>query len=87
MIEKNIDLSGIYKKSERNLPWYMIGYTLLGIGIGLVISFIIAFTISQKQYIGEEIVAIIFISASVFFGAIGIIYGHSLEQKKKSSRG
>lgn len=87
LIEKNVDLSEIYKKSERQIPWYMIGFTLLGIGLGFVIAFIIAFFISQKHGIEEEIVVLIFVSASILFGALGIIIGHSIEQKKKVLRG
>lgn len=87
LIEKNVDVSEIYKKSERHFPWYMIGYTLLGIGLGFVVALLIAYFISQSQSIEEEIVALIFISASILFGAIGMIIGHSLEQKMKVLRG
>ncbi len=87
LIEKNVDVSEIYKKSDRHFPWYMIGFTLLGIGLGFVVALCIAYFISKSQSIEEEIVALIFISASILFGAIGMIVGHSLEQKMKALRG
>ncbi|MFO7657990.1 MAG: hypothetical protein R6W78_13085 [Bacteroidales bacterium] len=92
LIEKNVDLSEIYKgggrreKFEWHFPWYIIGYTLLGIGLGFI-AFSIAFLISQKQELHEEIAISILVSASIFFGALGIIIGHSIEQKKKNLRG
>ena len=87
LIEKNVDISEIYKKSEKRFPWYLIGFTLLGFGLGCVIASIIAYSLSQKQRIHDEIVASVFISSLLLFGALGIIIGHSFEQKKKALRG
>lgn len=88
LIERNVDLSEIYKKPERHFPWFMVGYTLFGIGLGAVISFaILYYMISQSQKVHEQIIVMVFLSASVLFGALGIIIGHSIEQKKKKLRG
>ena len=87
LIEKSIDLSEIYKKPKKSFPWFMIGFTLLGIGIGFVIAFSVGFILIETQDMDDDFLAPIFISASILFGAIGIIVGHSIEQKKKNLRG
>lgn len=87
LIENNIDLSELYKRPERHFPWFMIGFSLLGIGIGLTLSFGIAFGMSHSMRMKEEQIAFLTISSSVLFAAIGIIIGHSIEQRKKKSRG
>lgn len=89
MIEKNADLSELYKnkKPGKPFPWYIVGFTLLGIGLGCAIAFLIAYLISQQQNLSEEIVGILFLTASILLGATGMIIGHSIEQKKKNLRG
>ena len=87
LIEKNVDLSEIFKKRERHFPWFMVGYTLLGISTGMVISFSAIYILIGEDMFHEEVFAFLVLSASVLFGAIGIIIGHNLEQKKKKIRG
>jgi len=87
MIEKNTDLSQLYKRSEKPFPWYILGFTMLGIGLGCAIAFLIAFLMSQDYGMDEEIAVILFTTASVILGATGMLLGHSIEQKKKILRG
>ena len=88
LIEKNVDLSEIYKKRERHFSWYLLGYTILGLAFGLFVALLISYRMSIIQpRLDEEIVALICVCLSILFGAVGIILGHSIEQKKKKERG
>ena len=84
LIEKDVDLSAFYKVSERRFPWYIVGFTLLGAGLGFIIALSAAFIISQRESITPEP---LILATTIFFGALGIIIGHSIEQKKKTLRG
>ena len=78
LIEKNEDLSEIYKKNtnHRDFPWYIVGFTLLGIGIAGV-----GFTLMDSFLDNDEPIMLF---AFVFiFGALGLIIGRSFEKKKK----
>jgi len=89
LIEKNVDLSEIYKKSERQIPWYLIGFTLMGAGLGFVIAFSTLLFIRNiyPRILDQGTVFMILISATFLFGALGIITGHTIERKKKAARG
>jgi len=85
MIENKIDISEFYKKPKREgeRQWYMIGFTLLGIGLGFLIALIIISFFSLE----ENVAVWLFISLPILLGALGIITGHNFEQKKKKLRG
>lgn len=74
LIEKNVDLSEIYmqKTNHRDFPWYLVGFTLLGIGIAGVV-----FTLMNYD---DPIMLFAFV---FIFGALGLIIGRSFEKKKK----
>lgn len=81
LIEKNVDLSEIYKKKTnwQNLPWFIISFLLLGIGIGAIVG---AYLMSFHDLFGGAGPFVFF--ASIFiFGAGGILIGRSLEKKRK----
>ncbi len=81
LIEKDIDLSLIYKRREINIPWYIIGFALLGVSLGFVFTLLITFKFSGANP------SPFLIAGGLLFGSIGIIVGHKLEQKKKKLRG
>ena len=85
LIEKGVDVSEIFKKRDRVLiPWYLIGFLILGLGIGLFISSIIYYFIDTTfPDLDYRILPLLIIGTSLLFGALGIILGHHLEQKKK----
>ncbi len=87
LIEKNVDLSDFYKKPEHRFPWYILGFTLLGAALGFIISLSLAFIIAQRESIGSDIVTPMILAATILFGALGIIIGRSIEQKKSTLRG
>ncbi len=46
LIEKGVDVSEVFKKRDRVLvPWYMIGFSLLGIGFGAFLG------VRKKQFL------------------------------------
>jgi MFS family permease len=81
LIEKNVDLSELYK---RPFPWYILGFTLLGVGLGFFIPILI---VNVNRNLQGRFTFLISVVMSVTLGAIGMIIGHSIEQKKKALRG
>lgn len=87
LIEKGVDVSEIYKKRERKFSWFILGYTILGVGIGAVIGlsvlFVLLTNVDDFRTMGGEVAFLFVFVASLLFGAIGVIKGHTLEQKKE----
>ena len=81
LIEKDIDLSLIYKKREINIPWYIIGFALFGIGLGFIFTLLITLKLTGANPTP------FLITGGLLFGSIGILVGHRFEQKKKKLRG
>ena len=81
LIEKNVDLSEIYKKKRnwQNLPWFIISFVLLDIGIGAIVGL---YLISDKNLLGNT-GPFAFFATIFIFGAVGILVGHFLEKKRK----
>ena len=79
LIEKNADLAELYRKSEKRFPWLIIGFTILGIGLGFTLSTILVVT--TKIFV-HDFVELITISTAALFGAIGIIVGTIMERRK-----
>ena len=65
LIEKGVDLTKIEK---RKFPGFLIGFTLLGIGIGFFLG------LSNLPIFPIE-------ATTVIFGGIGLIVGHILDKK------
>lgn len=63
LIEKGVDLTKIEK---RKFPGFLIGFTVLGIGIGFFLGFLIRFPIETM---------------AIILGGIGLIVGHILDKK------
>lgn len=59
-------------------PWYVIGFSGLGIGIGIVTGFYIGYILQDDDAMG-----ILMFSLPVPLGAIGIIIGYAVEKKFK----
>ncbi len=77
LIEKNVDLSEFYRKktNQQHFPWYILGFTLLGIGIGGVGYFSVRFLLDADT-------PLVFFAFVFIFGALGILIGRSFEKKK-----
>jgi len=78
LIENNADLAELYTKRNGNkeTPWYMIGLTVLGLGIGVAIALGVASITSVHGG------TVLFASVCIF-AALGMILGHGIEKKVK----
>ncbi len=91
LIEKNVDIADFYKQAyqksqiRKGFPWYMIGFTLLGFGIGIGAAQILVLIIDSNFVYRHS--APLFGSLTMIFGALGIILGHNFERKKSELRG
>jgi len=80
LIEKNIDVTAIFKNQKSKFPWFMVGYTILGSSLGTLMS-VLVFVNGLKM--GSEGGIDILITATTFlFGAVGMIIGKNVEIKK-----
>lgn len=81
LIEKNADVTEIFKPREIRFCflWLKLGMIALGIGIGFLCT---AFLVSSKyqwRSLGDEL----FAGLSLFFGGLGVIIAHFIEKPKK----
>ena len=86
LIESGKDVSEIYSKQEIRIriPWLKFGLLITGVGLGLgvfmlLFSFIPAFQEAMKGDIGQFFI----IANMMFFGGIGLIFGHYLDKPKR----
>lgn len=88
LIEKNVDLKDIYSREKKAFPWYILGFTVLGTGLGFTIGLLIGIALEKSGGLAvREFSGLMTLALSVVFGAIGMIIGHNIEQKKKKLRG
>jgi len=67
-------------RKEKRIPWYIIGFTIIGITIGFIVGLIMMLSeLLPSNNIGGTIT----ISISILFGAIGIVIGNYIETKNR----
>jgi len=74
--EMNENLLELTRK--KTTAWYVIGFSGLGIGIGMISGFFIGYKLQDDDAMG-----ILMFSLSIFFGALGIIIGYAAEKRYK----
>ncbi len=77
LIEKNTDLLEVYKKKNVKTPWHIIGFTCVGVGIGLAFSLI--FVINESLFAG----GVSAVALSLLFGGIGVLRGFKKQNKER----
>lgn len=77
MIEKGMDVSEIYKRKENKYGFLKFGLIIIGIGVGLIFSVILA-----KINLFPAVVSY-FIGVLMFTG-LAILYANNLIEKRKS---
>ena len=76
LIEKNADVSEIFKapKFKFSFPWFKFGMIITGVGLGLITAIIL----SSFYKIREELVP----ALMLFFGGMAIIIAYFIEKSK-----
>jgi hypothetical protein len=80
LIEKNADLSEVFKAREYHFPWLKLGMLIGGIGIGLCVAFFLI--INMGEHViggGRETVAL---GSILIFGGTGLVAAHFIEKPK-----
>lgn len=86
LIERDKDVSEIYAKQQIiiRFPWLKLGTLITGVGFGLgLVTCILLVAFNDPKDIDDDIVGILFATAGMFFGGLGIIIGYYLDKPKK----
>jgi hypothetical protein len=83
LIEKNADLSEIYKVREFRFrfPWLKLGMIITGVGFGFCMVFPLREIIGIQNF-GAEMELAIF-GFMMFFGGLGAVIGHFIDKPKE----
>ncbi len=81
LIEKNVDISEIFRvrKTSFSFPWFKIGMMLTGVGLGFFLAMFITYYAGMPAEIAEPILA----GFLLFFGGLGIIIAYFIEKPKE----
>jgi hypothetical protein len=75
LIEKNADVSEIFKVRDFQFPWLKLGMIIAGIGIGLCLSIFINLALAT-QNLSPGSQSIMSLGCMLFFGGLGAIGGY-----------
>ena len=80
LIEKNIDVSEIFRvrKNSFSFPWFKIGMMITGVGLGFFLAMFITYYAGIPDSIAVPIIA----GFLLFFGGLGIIIAYIIEKPK-----
>jgi len=79
LIEKNIDISEIYKTKTRKFPWFILGFTILGASLGIIACIIILLLTQFDDPTGG---ILLLLTSALLMGSIGIIVGNIVEKRR-----
>lgn len=81
LIEKDADITEIYKKREIRFyfPWLKLGMITMGAGFGLFLSTFLMPILSRENSIPKELIAF---SLVFFFGGVGLVVAYFIERPK-----
>lgn len=82
LIERNADVSEIFKKREFNFkfPWLKFGMIVLGMGVGIFVP-VIYYSTGLETRVPEGMLAI---GGMMFFGGLGLVIAYLIEKRKES---
>lgn len=83
LIEKNADVSEIFKKREIRLrfPWLKLGMIFLGIGFGFCFALFLSLDPSTQNLQGE-VREMMLVGSMLFFGGLGLVIAYFIEKPK-----
>ncbi len=82
LIEKNADVSEIFKVRDFQFPWLKLGMIIAGIGIGLCLSIFINLALATQSWSPGTQSMMIF-GFMLLFGGLGAIVAYYIERHKK----
>lgn len=65
---------------QRTIPWYMIGFTIIGCSFGFILGLVL---VNLQIIPVNDISLALVISIAVLFGSLGIVIGNTLEKNNK----
>lgn len=68
------------KRFRIRIPWYLIGFTLIGGALGFLVGVILMF---MKLTTDAQLEGMLALTITILFGAIGIVVGNYIERKNK----
>lgn len=79
LIERNVDVTEIYKKREIHfrLPWLKLGLTILGVGIGILVGPIFYYSLGEPRLSMGAFV----IGSMMIFGSLGLLIAYFIEKR------
>lgn len=81
LIEKNADVSEIFKVREFRFrfPWLKLGMIIIGIGVGFSATILLTTTIDDLKSLGDETAAALIL----LFGGVGAVIAHYIDKPKE----
>jgi len=80
LIEKNTDVSEIFKARDFHFPWLKLGMIFAGIGVGIWLSII---NLGASQTLSPGTQSLMIFGFMLLFGGLGAILAYYLERNKK----
>lgn len=81
LIEKNADLSEIFKLREFRFPWLKLGIVFMGVGFGFCLSLWLIVS-SSLETVGQGGQEMMILGFMLFFGGLGLVIAHFMDKPK-----
>ncbi len=81
LIERNADVSEIYKPRSSHFPWLKLGMLIAGLGLGFIVVMLLNLSPSF-QYMGSDYKDMGTAGSMLFFGGAGIVTAYFIERPK-----
>lgn len=85
LIEKNADVSEIFRvrRGTFRFPWMKLGMIVLGVGLGLCLTLLFTINSNLREAPGD-MVGILAVGFMMFFGGLGAVIAHFLDKPKEN---